>query len=347
MTSSRPPEAPPGSESPERPKATRRRAVEGLPERKRLSPSVAALAIGAHVAIGFVLVQVLTFGHGLPGWLRFENDRQPEERLTYVTPKAPVTPPPALRQVPRRVDQPQLQPQPSAPAAQPAGVPDAPPEVKPLSPRDTGSGGTVGNGVGALDPNVRGVRPGYTDERVWRGTVGNGGDGSGGAARRGDRADNLDSIIAGAIMGAADSLDSIARASGKYGRKPGDWTKTDKNGRKWGWDDKGIRLGKYTLPNALLALLPMNAATAAGMSANPVGMAAGARINAASADIQRMSARGMGDAEFKRIVKEMDARHDTQRRERLRAPSASYAAPVKSDGKSDGKSSSSGQPSGR
>ncbi len=341
MTASRPPEAPQGAEPPERPRAPRRRAVEGLPERKRLSPSVAALAIGAHVAIGFVLVQVLTFGHGLPGWLRFENERQPEERLTYVTPKAPVTPPPALRQVPRRVDEPRVVP--PAPVVQPAGVPDAPPATKPLSPRDTGSGGTAGNGVGALDPNVRGVRPGYTDERVWRGTIGNGGDGGGGAARRGDRADNLDSIMASAIMGAADSLDSIARASGKYGRKPGDWTKTDKNGRKWGWDEQGIRLGKYTLPNALLALLPMNAATAAGMSANPVGMAAGARISAASADIQRMSARGMGDAEFKRIVKEMDAKHDTQRRERLRAPSASYAAPVKSDGKS----SSNGQPSGR
>lgn len=340
MTSTRPPELPKGSEQPERPSAPRRRAVEGFKERKRLSPSVAALAIGAHIAIGFVLVQVLTFGHGLPGWMRFEKERTPEERLTYVTPKAPVTPPPALRQVPRRVDE---RPLPPIPNEVPVSVPQPPAQPTPISPRDTGSGGNVGNGVGALDPNVKGVRPGYTDERVWRGQTGNGGDGGGGSARRGDRADNLDSIMRGAIMGAADSLDSIAAAQGKYGRRPGDWTKTDKNGRKWGWDDRGIRLGKYTLPNALLALLPMNAATAAGMSANPVGMAQAARVNAASADIQRMSARGLGDAEFKRIVKEMDAKHDTQRRERLRAPSASYAAPVKSDGKT----SSNGQPSGR
>jgi hypothetical protein len=296
------------------------------------------LAIAAHLAIGFVLVQVLTFGHGIPAWLRFGEKEAPvEERLTYVTPKAPVTPPPALRQVPRRVDQ--IVPPNAVPSAAPVvGTPAAPPA--PISPRDTGSGGKAGNGIGAIDPNVKGVRPGYTDERVWRGDVGNGGDGGGGAARRGDRAENLDSIMAGAIMHAADSLDSIARAAGKYGRQPGDWTKTGKNGEKWGWDQKGIRLGKYTIPNALLALLPMNAATAAGMSANPAGMAAAARSNAASADIQRMSARGMGDAEFRRIVKEMDARRDTERRDRLRAPSASYAAPLKGDGKS----SSNGQP---
>lgn len=341
MHSSRPPETPPEGESTERPQAARRRAVEGMPQARKLSPRAAALAVGAHLVAGFLLVQVITFGHGMPAWLRFGNpERATEERLTYVTPREVVTPPPALRQVPRRVDQ--QQPTTNVPNTAPVvGTPSAPPT--PISPRDTGSGGKAGNGIGALDPNVRGVRPGYTDERVWRGDVGNGGDGGGGASRRGNRADNLDSIMANAIFGAADSLDSIARAQGRYGRQPGDWTKTTKNGDKWGWDQKGIRLGKVTIPNALLALLPLNAATAAGMSANPVGMAAAARVNAASADIQRMSARGMGDAEFKRIVKEMDARRDNERRDRLRAPSASYAAPLKSDGKT----TSNGQPSGR
>lgn len=297
------------------------------------------MAVTAHVVVLAVLVQVLTFGHGIPAWLRFgEKARPTEERLTYVTPSEPVKP---TASVPRPVTTaPATQPFRAGSESSPATAPTAP---APIAPSDTGSGGTVGNGVGAIDPNLRGVRPGYTDERVWRGDVGNGGNGNGGAAR-GDRADNLDSIMAAGIMGAADSLDSLARAQGQYGRRPGDWTKTGKNGEKWGWDERGIRLGKFTIPNALLAMLPMNAATAANMSGNAVMMDAARRTNAASADIQRMSVRGIGDAEFKKILKEMDARRDTYRRERLRSPSASGAAPVKN---ANGKPSSNGQPGGR
>ena len=62
------------------------------------------------------------------------------------------------------------------------------PEVvsAPLAPRDTGSGAAVGqgdgSGIGTGDPNVRGVRPGYFDGRVWRDpvVVGNAGGGGGG-----------------------------------------------------------------------------------------------------------------------------------------------------------------------
>jgi hypothetical protein len=297
------------------------------------------VAVTAHVVVLAVLVQVLTFGHGIPAWLRFgEKARPTEERLTYVTPSEPVKPTASVRRP--AATAPSTEPFRAGSESSPSTAPTPP---APIAPSDTGSGGTVGNGVGAIDPNLRGVRPGYTDERVWRGDVGNGGNGTGGAAR-GDRADNLDSIMAAGIMGAADSLDSLARAQGQYGRRPGDWTKTGKNGEKWGWDERGIRLGKFTIPNALLAMLPMNAATAASMSGNAAMMESGRRTAAASADIQRMSVRGVGDAEFKKILKEMDARRDTYRRERLRSPSASGAAPVKN---ANGKTPSNGQPGGR
>jgi hypothetical protein len=346
MNSPSPTLPPPEGGQPERQKGTRegrrRQAVQGLPQQRRLSTRAAVIAVAAHVVILVALVQILTFGHGIPSWLRFQDKKETrEERLTFVRPEAPK---PQVAELPT----PRVQrPAPTTPTLQQPSAPtnEAPaaPATAPIAPRDTGSGGTAGNGIGALDPNVRGVRPGYTDERVWRGPVGNGGGGGGGAAR-GDRADNLDSIMANAIMGVRDSLDSLARAQGKYGRAPGDWTKTGKNGEKWGWDQQGIRLGKFMIPNALLGLLPMNAATAAGLSGNPIAMDAARRTAAFSADIQRMSARGMGDAEFRKIVKEMDARRDTQRRDRLRAPSASYAAPVKTDGKS---TSPNGQPNGR
>lgn len=298
--------------------------LAGLPQGEKRSPRAVAIAVGLHVAVGAILIQALTFGHGIPEWLDFGGkEAAVEERLTYVTPEAPK---PAAPQVARRA-LPEARPALAPPAAGPMSAQPLPPAPA-AAPLDTGSGAPPGNnGIGAIDPNVRGVRPNYNDARVWRGPVGNGGGGSGVAS--GDRADKLDSIMAGILTAAADSLDSIARASGRYGRQGGDWTKTDKNGNKWGWDQQGIRLGKVMIPNALLGLLPLNAATAANMSGNPTAMAREARLAAGRADIQRMAERGMGEAEFKRIVKEMDKRRDAERRERLRAPSASIAAPVK------------------
>jgi hypothetical protein len=290
-----------------------------------------AIAVALHVVVGAVVVQVLTFGHGLPAWMRFGGGERPtEERLTYVTPREQPRPvrPQASTET-RRVA-------PSTAPTLPSSAPQAPmPTPAATAPRDTGSGIGVGqgagNGVGEVDPNLRGVKPTYTDGRVWRGPVGGG---AGDGIRRGDRADNLDSIMAWAIMAAGDSLDSLARAQGKYGRAPGDWTKKGKNGEKWGWDQQGIRLGKVTIPNALLALLPLNAATAANMSGNMSRMDADRRLGAARADIARMSERGLGEAEFRKVVNMMNARRDVERRERLRAPSASVAAPVKTPDKS-------------
>lgn len=305
----------------------------GLPKGERRSPRAVAVAVGLHVVVGAVLVQLLTFGHGMREWLNFgEKERATEERLTYITPVPSEVPRTATTETSRRpVTAPARAAAPSAPGAVPAGVPaGAPPAA---APRDTGSGGARANGVGALDPEVRGVRPGYTDERVWRGPVGSGGGAGGSGTGTGDRADNIAEIMRGALTAAQDSVDSLARARGDYGRQPGDWTKTDKNGGKWGWDQQGIRLGKVMIPNALLGLLPLNAGTAASMSANPTAMSREARLSQSRADIMRMSERGMGEAEFKRVVKEMDARRDTERRERLRAPSASVAAPVKSSDK--------------
>ncbi|HEY0929001.1 MAG TPA: hypothetical protein VGE27_03690, partial [Gemmatimonas sp.] len=287
-----------------------------------------------HVVAALVVVQVLTLGYGIPSWMPFgDNGANREERLTYVeTPPDKPSTTVAETPVPART----TTPAPVAPVAAPPAPAGGPPvPAIPAAPRDTGRGAPPGNGIGAIDPNVRGIKPGYEDERVWRGFGGGGGGGSGaGNGVRGDRADGLDSIMAGAISAARDSLDSLARAQGRYGRAPGDWTKTDKNGDKWGWDQKGIRLGKVMIPNALLSLLPLNSATAANMSGNMSRMDADRRLAASREDIQRMSERTMGESEFRRVVREMDKRRDSERRERLRAPSASIAAPVKTPEKS-------------
>jgi len=323
----------PASESSSAPAPHRRvlparaRVGGAVRERQRASRAV-LLAVGLHVVVGVVMVQLLTFGHGIPSWLRF-GSRDPvlEERLTYVAPRVPVTPTPKTVVSPPRV------------AATPntVGAPFTSATVEPAvaaagaAPRDTGSGAGVaaGEGLGNGNPAVRGMRPGYFDGRVWRDPVivGSGVGGGGG-----DRADNLDSIMGFMLTQAADSLDSLNRAQGRTGRPPGDWTKTDKNGQKWGWDQQGIRLGKVMIPNALLALLPLNAATAGRMSGNMSQMDADRRLAASRADIMRMSERGLGEADFRKIANELRDRRESERRNRLKAPSATVAAPLKSGG---------------
>ena len=296
-------------------------------EKQRASRAV-LIAVGIHVVVGAVLVQVLTFGHGIPSWLRFGTNKPLlEERLTYVAPReqpkpvAQVKPPTTKRAT-------TTQPSVTTPITSSPEVVSAP-----SAPRDTGSGTAVGqgsgNGIGTGDPNVRGIRPGYFDGRVWRDpvVVGNAGGGGGG-----DRADNLDSIMGFMLTQARDSLDSLNRAQGRTGRQPGDWTKTGKNGEKWGWDSQGIRLGKVMIPNALLALLPLNAGTAGRMSGNMTQMEAERRLATSRTDIMRMSERGMGEADFRRIANELRDRRETERRNRLKAPSATVAAPLKSGG---------------
>jgi len=323
----------PASESSSAPAPHRRvlparaRVGGAVRERQRASRAV-LLAVGLHVVVGVVMVQLLTFGHGIPSWLRFgSRDQVLEERLTYVAPRVPVTPTPKTVVSPPRV------------AATPntVGAPFTSATVEPpvaaagAAPRDTGSGAGVaaGEGLGNGNPAVRGMRPGYFDGRVWRDPVivGSGAGGGGG-----DRADNLDSIMGFMLTQAADSLDSLNRAQGRTGRPPGDWTKTDKNGQKWGWDQQGIRLGKVMIPNALLALLPLNAATAGRMSGNMSQMDADRRLAASRADIMRMSERGLGEADFRKIANELRDRRESERRNRLKAPSATVAAPLKSGG---------------
>ena len=294
-------------------------------EKQRGSRAV-LIAVGLHLVVGIVLVQVLTFGHGIPAWLRFGSNEQPlEERLTYVAPRE--QPKPVAQVKPTPTTTTTTRPLVMAPVVSGPVV-----VTPPSAPRDTGSGAAVGqgdgSGIGAGDPNLRGIRPGYFDGRVWRDPVVVGNAGGGG----GDRADNLDSIMGFVITQARDSLDSLNRAQGRTGRAPGDWTKTGKNGEKWGWDSQGIRLGKVMIPNALLALLPLNAATAGRMSGNMTQMDAERRLSASRADIMRMSERGMGDAEFRRIANDLRDRRETERRNRLKAPSATVAAPLKSGG---------------
>jgi hypothetical protein len=103
--------------------------------------------------------------------------------------------------------------------------------------------------------------------------------------------------------------DSMRTAEANKGRAPGDWTIKDKNGGRWGWDQGGIRLGKVTIPQALLAILPMS------VQANPTFSDPVTVRDAAfrRADIQYHSNRAIGDDEFRRAIKRIRERKDRER----------------------------------
>ncbi len=307
--------SPDGTTTVRRPRpALRSRAKSGgKGEQAPRSSRAFALSVALHVVVGVVVLQLLTFGHGLYSFLDPFRTREPvEERLTYVEPKADApapVPPPAAPAVPRTAA--------AAPVSTGPVVGAPPVGGQPLGSvtPDTASGPPVGSastGVGAVDPRLVGAKPGYPDGRIWA---------QPGAIERGrgrDGAERLDSVIASVLTQAADSLDSIARATGRYAKAPGDWTRTDKDGKKWGWDNKGIRLGKVVIPNALLSLLPLN--TQAAMSGNASSIDRERRLATSREDIMRNMTMGPGDAEFDKLNKELRQRRERERRDRLRAP---------------------------
>jgi hypothetical protein len=178
----------------------------------------------------------------------------------------------------------------TAPAEVPATIPPAPAQPTPAA-EEGGSGPLVGTGGPA-----RGIRPTYTDPRVWAAP------GDLVAAPKSAK-EKLDSAIVSII---APYNDSVAASSG--GRQPGDWT-FEKGGRKYGIDPKWIRLGKVSIPTAVLALLPMNT------TGNPTMTDRNKLQNQLHADIFWNAQRGMNEADFKKAVKSIRERKEREKKE--------------------------------
>lgn len=174
-----------------------------------------------------------------------------------------------------------------APSNVPTALPPVAPATKPAV--EEGSGPLVGTGGPA-----RGIRPTYTDPRLWPtpGDV---------VAAPKTATQRLDSVIADLI---GPYNDSIAVVAGK--RKPGDWT-FERDGKKYGVDPQYIHLGKFSIPTALLGLLPLN------VQANPVlaeRYKASAQLNS---DIRSQAQRGMNEADFKKAVRSIRERKEREK----------------------------------
>lgn len=252
-----------------------------------------AVSIAIHVAVVFGLINIVWYYPlGQIMGIRQPEDARPE-RIHYIAlPSAP-TENSGGRGAPVAG---------AAPAAlrAPASVPAAAGTIRVDSGTSRAAGGTGTGRDVAGSGAATGVVPRLPDPRIPL---------SGEPMARIPRsvAENVDSIVDLAIGVYNDSMAIAARQ-----RKPGDWTVKGKNGETWGWDKGGIRLGKFTIPNALLALLPLNA----GGGGSPIEARSVAYIRQ---DVMANAQRSVSEDEFRAAVKRIRERKERERRERLLA----------------------------
>jgi hypothetical protein len=110
-------------------------------------------------------------------------------------------------------------------------------------------------------------------------------------------------------------LDSALYAAQHPARQPGDWTKTTADGQKWGWDPGGIRLGKFTIPNAVLAALPLKVGS--GMS--PVEARNQAWMHS---DIMLHTQQAISEDAFRDAVRRIRERKEKERRDKEKSVTA-------------------------
>lgn len=184
----------------------------------------------------------------------------------------------------------------------PTSVPTTIPAPSAAVTKPTEEGGT-GPLVGGGGP-VRGVRPNYSDGRLWTPpqpiieppkTV----------------AQTIDSLIADAI---APYNDSVARVAQE--RDPTDWT-IKKGGYKWGIDKHAIHLGPFSVPTALLAMLPLN------IQGNPTTMERDRTYAAMNRDITWHAQQAINDADFMKAVRSIRERKERERAAALAGSSSS------------------------
>jgi hypothetical protein len=181
-----------------------------------------------------------------------------------------------------------------APVVMPAAVPQAPAPPA-AAKREGGSGDLIGGGG-----PTRGVRPSYNDPRLWLPT----GPVVSAPMQPSTRAESLYTLLADQIKLLNDSL---AIANGNQ-RAPGDWT-INLGGKKYGIDPKYIRLGKFSIPTAVLGMLPLN------VQANPIAMERARVMSGMSREIQEQALRASRDDDFRAAIRAIRARKDRERAE--------------------------------
>lgn len=257
--------------------------------KRRLSPAV-LVSFAAHAVVGLVIVQSLLVPTQLTRlFTREKRVPVPAERIGFLS--IPRSAGPAVAGRSGGDGTPASSaPAPAlvAPATVPDGVPASPTASQPAP--VTGTGPLVGGGG-----PTRGVRPSYTGPRVW----------SPPRTRMITAPRTTREVIDDAIRADIGRITDSVVALGPQ-RNPTDWT-IERNGRKWGVDEKFIRLGPVSIPTAVLALLPINA------QANPVTMARERQLNYMNRDIAYHAQRAINENEFKTAVRNLRIRKERER----------------------------------
>ena len=260
-----------------------------------------ALSLALHVALGVLVLRAAVGSDSMLGYFRGARpDEKPAtERVIYVP-------------LPRggadssrtqadggnnRVAAPNVVS--AAPLRAPTSIPAT---LPPAAPKAAQSGDQVGSGplVGGGGP-LRGVQPSYADPRVWTGPGPIVGEPKTEDERR-------DSVLQQRLTRYRDSLAVATLGAEKKG--PPSWV-LDRNGEKYGIDQKYIHLGKFSLPTALLAALPFNTAK----YTNPIAQERLRAQEAIRLEINEQAQRRLNEAEFRTAVKNIRERKERERKE--------------------------------
>ena len=263
-----------------------------FPQRQRGSLFV---SIAVH-AILIVTLATITYDYHLGQLLGVQREREaPAERLRYmVLPSGPAAP------IGNGAN-PNAKPPKAAPAPlrAPTSVPTAVPEPTAPSQTEGAVSGKEGGKGGAPTGMATGVEPTMPDPRVPL---------SPGAMIVPEKTivERVDSTIKAVFKA---EFDSMAVADKNRGRDPTDWT-VGRDGNKWGLDQKYIHLGKWKLPSAVLALLPLQPGGVDGNRILDNRNAAGIRR-----DVLEHAQMALTEDEFKTRVRRIRERKEREKQE--------------------------------
>jgi len=261
---------------------------------KRQQPGSLLLSIAIHVVV-IALLGSITFRYEFGDLLGIKRQHsKPPERIQYmVLPRAaaaigngsnPKSAPPKAA---------------PAPLQAPTAVPTTLPEPSPAAPTEGAVSGRVGGTGGAPTGIATGIEPLAPDPRLplTPGPV---------IVQKKTLAEKVDSTVQAVFQS---HFDSMAIAAAHAGRDPSDWT-VEHNGQKWGLDQQYIHLGKWKLPSAILALLPLQSG---GVSAQRVADQRTASF--IRQDIIDRAQRSVNEDEFRAAVKRIRDRKEREIRE--------------------------------
>lgn len=252
-----------------------------------------ALAVVIHILIILALAAI-TFHYPLGQLMGLRPEEHTPERLQYIV--LPGGAPAGNgAQAGSKAPPPKGAP---APLLAPRQIPAAVPPVPPPHATSGAVSGKAGGSGGAPAGAATGVEPALPDPRLTLSPYPL-------QTEALTPAQRTDSAVKAAF---GVYIDSERVAALRAGRAPGDWTVT-RGGQKWGWDPAGIRLGKFTIPNALLAALPLDR-IANGES--PEAQRNDAWIRR---DIMEHAQSALTEDEFRDAVRRIRERKEKERRE--------------------------------